>query len=80
MPKGISREAEAAVRATQLLMGVRHGGRVRLQDEERLYKRMRAAIEKVAKKYNADLVDVSVQVESEARHRGAITPMLGKDL
>lgn len=60
----------------QLLMGIRRGV-ARLRDEERLYKRAMASVQKVTQVVGFDAWD---QIEAEAKRRGAITPIPGRDL
>jgi hypothetical protein len=77
-PKKIAQDIECAVKAAQLYAG--KGLRIRISDEQKLYARMMKAIANVAKKRGMDEGDAYRQITAEARRRGGITPMPGKDI
>jgi hypothetical protein len=73
-----TRSAEAAVRAMQLYIGSQ--GYCTVRDQQRLYNRVRKAAERVAREQKVTLSDSWAIISSEARGRGPIRPVLGKDL
>lgn len=74
-----AKDVEAAVRAWQLYIG-RGAGTCRISDEQKLYNRAQRAIAKVAKKRNMDVYEAERQITNEARRRGGICPLPGKDI
>jgi hypothetical protein len=66
------------VRAWQLYAGL--GGRARVRDEQRLYERAQKLTSRVATKRGMDPYDAENQISAEARRRGPITPIPGKDI
>lgn len=73
-----AKDIEAAVRAWQLYMG--KGLTCRIRDEQKLYRRAQAATARVAKKRGMDVYEAERQITAEARRRGGICPMPGKDI
>ena len=81
MGKPISKTVEAAVKAMQLFHGC--GLRARLRDEQKLASRAKKAIERVVKQYAARGMtydEAHRQIEGEARSRGSICPLPGRDI
>lgn len=78
MAKGKTKAIEDATRAWQLVIGC--GGRVRPRDEQKLRDRANKAVLRVAKQRNADPVDVEIVIVDEAKSRGGICPIPGKDI
>lgn len=73
-----AKDIEAAVRAWQLYIG--KGLTCRIRDEQKLYQRAVKLTEKVATKRNMDPHEAERQITAEARRRGGICPMPGKDI
>lgn len=69
---------DRAVRLFQLYCGSASTTSMRVQ--QRLYDRAQAAARRIAAKTGADAGDVGRQLGDEARRRGCITPMPGKDI
>ncbi len=67
---------ERAVKATQLYCGA-EGTYVKTQ--QRFYTRMDKAISAVAQKSGVDRQSAWNQIQAEAKRRGCITPVPGKD-
>lgn len=67
---------ERAVKAAQLYCGST-GARVR--DQQRLYERMQRNVEAVARKAGMDTDSTHEQIIAEAKRRGCIAPLPGKD-
>lgn len=78
MAKGKTKAIEDAVRAWQLVIGCVN--RVRPRDEQRLRDRANKAVLRVAKQRGASTVDVEIAIVDEAKSRGGICPLLGKDI
>lgn len=76
--KKIAKDIEAAVRAAQLYIG--KGLSMRISDEQKLYNSMNRKIAIVAKRRGLDEGNAYQQIMGEAKRRGAITPMPGKDI
>ena len=53
---------------------------MRLSDEQKLYRRMNSKIAAVAKRRGMDEGDAYRQIMDEAKRRGGIMPMPGKDI
>ena len=77
-PKAPAKDVEAAVRAAQLYHGAL--GKLRIRDEQRLYESMTRKIDAVARRRQMDRDTAYRQIADEARRRGPITPMPGKDI
>jgi hypothetical protein len=69
---------EKAVKAAQVYIGCE--GQVRVRDEQKLYTQMRKAITRVADHYAIAEHDAAHQVTEEAKRRGPICPIPGKDV
>ncbi len=67
-----------AVDAMRLYLGSQ--GQVRVRDEQRLYKRVSAHVEKISVKGCLDAGDVWDQLSSEAQRRGIRMAVPGKDI
>jgi hypothetical protein len=76
--KKIAKNIETAVRAAQLYIG--KGLTMRLADEQKLYKSMRRKIAGVAKRRAMDEADTYQQIMNEAKRRGGIQAIPGKDI
>lgn len=70
--------AERAVKAMQLYLGSILYARPR--DEQKLYAKARKAVDKAAADHGMTELSAWEQVEAEARKRGKIRPMPGKDI
>lgn len=77
-PKKIAKDIEAAVRAAQLYIG--KGLSMRISDEQKLYASMNRKIANVAKRRGLDEANAYRQIMGEAKRRGGITAMPGKDI
>lgn len=77
-PRGPAKDVEAAVHAARLYHGSLDGTRIR--DAQKLYERMVRKIDAVAKRRKIDRDSAYRQIADEARRRGAITPVPGKDI
>lgn len=73
-----AKDIEAAVKAAQLYAGC--GAIVRIRDAQKLYNRMRKAIQRVADTRGMDFNNVHDQITAEAAKRGPICPIPGKDI
>ncbi len=73
-----TKDIESAVRAAQLYIGC--GTTTRIADQQRLYNRMTTKIAAVAKRRKMDTLDAHDQIVKEAKRRGGICPLPGKDL
>jgi hypothetical protein len=73
-----AKDLEAAVKTAQLYDGSLRTTTIR--DQQRLYARLQNQVAAIAKKRGMSLSDVLDQIVSEARSRGAIPPMPGKDI
>ena len=71
---------EKAVKAAQVYCG--SVGRVRLADEQKLYKRMQHAVERVVKASQGgiELWNAEKQIRDEARRRGCRLALPGQDI
>lgn len=76
-PKIPKAKVEAAVKAVQLYAG---STSCRIHDSQRLFTRMHAKIDAVVKATGMDRDDAHAQIAAEARRRGPICPMPGKDI
>ena len=76
--KKIAKDIEDAVHAAQLYIG--KGLSLRISDEQKLYNRMNKKIASAAKRRGMDEGDAYQQIMAEAKRRGGITPMPGKDI
>jgi len=76
--RGPAKDIEDAVRAAQLYIG--KGLSMRITDEQKLYDRMHRKINAVARRRGIDANDAYQQIMGEAKRRGGITPMPGKDI
>lgn len=72
-----ARDLEAAVKAAQLYFGC--NGHVAIRDEQKLYGRLRKRVAAVAEKRGVSEEDAYGQIAREARKRGAVCPLPGKD-
>ncbi len=77
-PKKIAKDIEAAVHAAQLYIG--KGLTMRIADGQKLYKSMNRKIAVVAKRRGMDEADAYQQIMREAKRRGGILAMPGKDI
>lgn len=66
------------MRAAQLYIG--KGLTMRISDEQKLYSRMNRKIASVAKRHGMDEAAAYQQIMAEAKRRGGITPLPGKDV
>lgn len=71
-PKG-----ESAVKPMQLYLGSVDWASVR--DQDKLYRRAKRAVDAICKRYGMEVAHCWNQVEAEAKRRGPIRPMPGKD-
>jgi hypothetical protein len=69
---------EGAVRAAQLYIGSE--GWVTIRQQQKLYARVKRAIETLANKKGMSHSSVWEQVFQEARRRGSIRPIVGRDV
>lgn len=76
--KKIAKDIEAAVRAAQLYIG--KGLTMRITDEQKLYSSMNRKIASVAKRRNMDEAVAYQQIMGEAKRRGGIQAIPGKDI
>lgn len=76
--KKIAKDIEVAVRAAQLYIG--KGLSMRITDEQKLYNSMNRKIANVAKRRGLDEGEAYRQIMGEAKRRGAIMPLPGKDI
>ena len=74
----IAKDLEAAVHAAQLYIG--KGLTMRITDEQKLYNAMNRKIAAVAKHRGMDEAEAYRQIMGEAKRRGGITAMPGKDI
>ena len=74
----IAKDIEAAVRAAQLYIG--KGLTMRFSDEQKLYNGMNRKIAAVAKRRGMDEASAYQQIMGEAKRRGGITALPGKDI
>jgi hypothetical protein len=51
-----------------------------VRDQQKLYARAHAAAARIAKAKGMDVYNVTVQLEQEAKRRGALMPMPGRDI
>ena len=77
-PRKIAKDIEAAVYAAQLYIG--KGLRMRVSDEQKLYRRMNQKIAVVAKRRGMDEAEAYRQIVGEAKRRGGVLAMPGKDI
>lgn len=81
MPPRIPKaKVEAAVKALQLYAGASNANACRIGDQQKLYRRAQAKVEAVIKATGVDATDAWEQLGAEARRRGSICPMSGKDI
>ena len=73
------KKLEVAIRDMRLLLGGRRA-RMRIRDEERLQSRVKKHVDDIVQITGMDPTDVWNQLENEARSRGAMTPLPGKDI
>ena len=78
MAKAAAKDIEAAVYAAQLYIG--KGLRMRLADEQKLFASMNRKIAAVAKRRGLDEGNAYQQIVGEAKRRGGILAMPGKDI
>jgi hypothetical protein len=76
--KKTAKDIEAAVHAAQLYIG--KGLTMRLADEQKLYKRMNSKVATVAKRRGLDEAAAYQQIMNEAKRRGGIQALPGKDI
>jgi hypothetical protein len=74
----IAKDIEAAVHAAQLYIG--KGLTLRIADEQKLYKRMNSKIAAVAKQRGMDEAAAYQQIMGEAKRRGGLQAIPGKDI
>ena len=74
----IAKDIEAAVRAAQLYIG--KGLTMRISDEQKLYNNMNRKIAAVAKRRGMDEASAYQQIMCEAKRRGGVTALPGKDI
>ena len=70
-------QLDKAVRTFQIYHGA--CGYVRARDEERLFKRAEAVADRIAKRMCVEADAVWSELAREARKRGSIRPIVGKD-
>jgi hypothetical protein len=73
----MARDIESAVHAARLYAGATTVG---IRQAQRLYDRMRKAVDRVAKARGMDPASALEQICAEATRRGAITPTPGKNV
>jgi hypothetical protein len=78
MAKKAAKDIERAVYAAQLYIG--KGLRMRLSDEQKLFASMNRKIAAVAKRLGMDDGNAYQQIVGEAKRRGGILAMPGKDI
>lgn len=71
---------EAAVKAMQLYLGIACDPRARLRDEQKLRARVARKVATIVKSTGNTDDNVWNQLENEARRRGKICPLPGKDI
>ena len=71
-------DIEAAVYAARLYIG--KGLTMRVTDEQKLYRRMNSKIAAVAKRLGMDEAEAYRQIVEEAKRRGRLTALPGKDI
>ena len=76
MPKPPKALLERAVKAAQLYCG---STGAHILDQQKLYKRLRRDVESVAKKSGMDTHSAHDQIVAEAKKRGCIRAVPGKD-
>ena len=76
--KKIAKDIEAAVHAAQLYIG--KGLRMRITDEQKLYASMNRKIAAVAKRLGMDEAEAYRQILAEAKRRGGLMALPGKDI
>lgn len=76
--KKIAKDIEAAVYAARLYIG--KGLTMRITDEQKLYRSMNRKIALVAKRRGLDEANAYQQIMGEAKRRGGILAMPGKDI
>ncbi len=76
--KKIPADLEAAVKAAQLYIG--KGLTMRITDEQKLYRRMNQKIALVAKRRGLDESEAYRQIMGEAKRRGGVSAIPGKDI
>lgn len=76
--KKIAKDIEAAVHAAQLYIG--KGLTLRIADEQKLYKNMNRKIATAAKRRSMDEALAYQQIMNEAKRRGGILAIPGKDI
>jgi hypothetical protein len=76
--KKIAKDLEAAVHAAQLYIG--KGLTMRATDEQKLYRSMHRKIAAVAKRRSMDEADSYRQIMNEAKRRGGLLALPGKDI
>ena len=77
--KKIAKDVEEAVKAAQLYHGSARE-HMRIKDEQKLYDRMQRKIDAVARRRGIDRNAAYEQIVGEAKRRGGITPVPGKDI
>jgi CO/xanthine dehydrogenase Mo-binding subunit len=77
-PKKAAKDIEGAVYAAQLYIG--KGLTMRITDEQKLYKSMHRKIASVAKRLGMDEADAYRQITAEAKRRGGLLALPGKDI
>lgn len=78
-PHPPKRQLEAAVRDMQVYLGASRPGTVRVRDAQKLYDRVRKKVDRIADKAGISVESAWDQIEAEARRRGVVSPMPGKD-
>ena len=73
-----AKDIEAAVHAARLYIG--KGLCMRITDEQKLYARMNKKIASVAKRRSMDEGEAYRQIMGEAKRRGGVCPLPGKDI
>ena len=76
--KKTAKDIEGAVHAAQLYIG--KGLRMRIADEQKLYASMNRKIASVARRLGMDEADAYRQIMEEAKRRGGLLPLPGKDI
>jgi hypothetical protein len=77
-PANIKKLASAAVKPMQVYLGTARVG-AGMRTEDKLYRKARAAVQKVCDASGMELADAWAQIEAEALRRGVIVGRPGKD-
>ena len=78
-PRPSKRQLQAAIHDMQVYLGANRSPTRRIRDTQRLYDRVRRKVDRIADKAGIPPDSAWSQIETEARSRGIISPMPGKD-